>query len=86
MYIISRWTKQDTTQLQWSFQCVDSSDFFPLGVQTLYRAYSDDNVIEIVKAAIPYQTKCAQELGLQAVETTVSWQPKAHKLPANRPG
>jgi len=44
---IGRAFKEEWTQLQWTFEAVDRTLEFPLGVKTTYRAYSFDVVNEI---------------------------------------
>jgi hypothetical protein len=44
-------TGMDWTQLQWTFESVPVSDYFPCGVRTKYRKYSADEVIQIVPNA-----------------------------------
>lgn len=54
-----RYCKQEHTQLQFTFEAVAVSDDFPLGCKTTYRAYSENDVIEIVNDAT------AQHFGLK---------------------
>jgi len=44
-----RYAKEDYTQLQFTFEAIEPSPMFPLGCRTTYRAYSRDEVIEIVQ-------------------------------------
>ena len=44
-----RYAKKDVTQLQFIFEAVAESVFFPFGVKTTYRSYSSDKVTEIVE-------------------------------------
>jgi hypothetical protein len=53
---LGNYSKKEATQLQFVFQAVPQSDLFPLGVKTVYKAYSADEVVEIVK------TKKSEEL------------------------
>ena len=46
-----RYCKEEWTQLQWKFEAVAVSVYFPLGVKTMYRRYTADEVIIIRKIA-----------------------------------
>jgi hypothetical protein len=45
--------KGENTQLQFTFEAVDSCTDFPLGCKITYRAYSKDRVIEIFQEETP---------------------------------
>ena len=64
-----RYAKLQWTQLQWSFEKVDVCAAFPLGVKTLYRAYCQDVVNEIVEDA-------NFDLGYVRQTCQVEWFPK----------
>lgn len=61
-------TKTDKTQLQWSFEAVTPSAYFPQGVRVQYRAYAADEVIEVVE-------DCNQFCGVYAKATDIFWFP-----------
>jgi len=63
--------KQADTQLQFKFEFVGRSSQFPLGVKTSYRAFSCDEVIELVEVL----TDNPLDSGFQPVLTEVNWQP-----------
>jgi hypothetical protein len=42
-------TKMEKTQLQWTFEAVTPDDFFPHGVRVFHRAFSSDNVVQILE-------------------------------------
>lgn len=44
----SRYAKEETTQLCWRMESVQPSAYYPLGVKTMYRAFSTDVAFEIV--------------------------------------
>jgi hypothetical protein len=48
-YTNCRYAKGHWTQLQWIFEAVPVSHYFPLGAKTTYRSYSKFDVIEIVE-------------------------------------
>lgn len=49
-----KYAKGEGTQHQFIFEAVERSPAFPLGCQTFYRAYSSDEVYEIMKGQSPY--------------------------------
>ena len=57
---LSRFAKSKLTQLQWRFESVPISDYFPHGVKTTYRAYSCDRVVEVEKRN---KSVCTTQLG-----------------------
>ena len=59
---IANWTKLEDAQLVWKFKAVEPSRQFPLGVKTMYRAYSQDQVFEVKAAVPPYTSPVAQLL------------------------
>ena len=63
------------TQHQWSFEKVNASVHFPLGVKTMYRAYAQDSAIEIIKSIFPHENECGRLVGLKAVQVAVYWYP-----------
>jgi hypothetical protein len=63
--------KEEETQLQWTFERVPASEHFPLGVKTTYRAWVQDEVIEIVKSPDPPDTYEGRIVGLNAIKTHV---------------
>lgn len=48
-----RYAKEELTQHQFTFDAVEVSEHFPFGVKVMYRAYSRDKVIELVKGQHP---------------------------------
>ena len=46
---LSRFSKEEWAQLQFTFEAVDVCDKYPTGVKTTYRAYTQDSFIEIVE-------------------------------------
>ena len=44
-----RYAKLEWTQLEFTFEAVEVSEFFPLGVKMTYRPFCQDEVIRIVK-------------------------------------
>ncbi len=80
-----KWAKEEYTQLQWKFEAVPPSLHFPLGVRVMYRAYSSDQVIEIVEKP---QGSClsalGQSLGLEPVLVNVHWYPNEKTFPARK--
>ena len=56
-----RYAKEDVTQLQFIFEAVAASKFFPLGVKTTYRAYSSNKVVKIVED-ISYPCKFVEKV------------------------
>ena len=46
---LSNYSKGSNTQLQFIFEAVDPSEFFPHGVKTTYRAYASDIVVKIIE-------------------------------------
>jgi hypothetical protein len=73
------YAKEEETQLQWKFVQVDVSEFFPMGVKTTYRAFAQDEVVEIVKSPFPPDTFSGQIIGLKAIKTEV------HDYPRDNP-
>lgn len=53
--VFGSYAKGEYTQLQFTFEAVAVSESFPLGVKVLYRAYSADEVYEIVETNDPEQ-------------------------------
>ena len=64
------YAKLEWTQLQWRFLKVEISSSFPLGVKTTYRAYAQDQVIEIIRD----KTK---QIEFSARKCLVQWFPEA---------
>ena len=62
----------DWTQLQWSFETVEICSDFPLGVKTMYRAYSCDEVNEIVLDS-------SKHFGYSCQKVNVQWFPAANQ-------
>ena len=77
-HLFYSWTKREQTQHQWKCEAVPVSVEFPLGVKTLYRAFAQDEVIEIVDAVPPYKSDAGKYLGIEAVCTEVKYLPKAN--------
>lgn len=73
LYVYS-YAKEETTQLVWKFAAADQGrcPAFPLGVKTLYRAYSENEVIEIVPDRSPQNPA-----GMIARKCRVNWAPMA---------
>ena len=72
------YTKKFDTKLQWKFTKSDAPEF-PLGVKSIYRAFCSDNVLLIVDKKFVPEEKLAYSalnVGMQAVEALVDWQPK----------
>ena len=46
----SNYAKEEQTQLAWRMESVPRSQFYPLGVRTMYRAFSTDVAFEIEEA------------------------------------
>jgi hypothetical protein len=65
------YAKEDETQLQWIFEHCDISEHFPMGVKTTYRAFAQDEVVEIVRSPFPPDTFAGQCIGLKAIKTQV---------------
>ena len=63
---IANWAKLEDTQLVWKFEQVPICASFPLGVKTMYRAYSQDKVFEIKNAEPPFKSPIAQLLSESA--------------------
>ena len=66
--------KGEDTNLQYTFQSVDRSQRYPLGVKTTYRGFVQDQVFEIVKKHDSANPLC---LGLEP------WLTHVHTLPAD---
>ena len=72
------YTKKYDTKLQWKFSKAGAPEF-PLGVKSIYRAFCADNVLLIVDKKFIPEDKLAYSalnVGMQAVEALVDWQPK----------
>jgi len=50
---LARWAKEEWAQLQITFKKVEKSDKHPLGVETTYRPYVQDEFVEIVEDSGP---------------------------------
>jgi hypothetical protein len=57
---LSRLHKEERTQLQWRFEAIKPSAYFPCGVKTTYRAYCSDRVVELVKTP---KSQCISKMG-----------------------
>lgn len=66
------YSKEETTQLAWKFEAVARSQYFPLGVKTMYRAYAGETIYELqfdsIKCTIP-------EVPYLATKVHCEWQP-----------
>ena len=62
---------------------VDVSEYFPMGVKTTYRAFAQDEVVEIIKSPFPPDTFSGQIIGLKAIKTEVHDYPRDN--PSGRP-
>lgn len=72
--------KGEDTNLQYTFQSVDRSQRYPLGVKTTYRGFVQDQVFEIVKKHDSANPLC---LGLEPWLTHVHTFPADHQPPLN---
>lgn len=43
----ANYSKEETTQLAWKFEAVVRSQYFPLGVRAMYRAYAGGTIYEL---------------------------------------
>ena len=70
------YTKLDSTQHCCRIQAVEASIMFPLGLKTLFRKYSSDRVIELIKKD---PAKChspiGRVIGLEPLEVRSKWFP-----------
>ena len=78
MSIVPRYSKESDTQLQWKFEEVLACEDFPNGVKTSYRAFAEDEVVEIVRSPVPADTLEGMLIGLKAIKTKVEWFPTAN--------
>ena len=69
--------RMESTQHCWLFQAVESSIMFPLGVKTLYKAYSSDKVVQLCKMnPASCHTSIGQLTGLEPITTICNiWHP-----------
>lgn len=73
---LSKLHKNDQTQHQWRFESVPVSVHFPFGVKTVFRAYSSDRVVELIKKPkLQCLSIIGQYTGLEAVTTFCRWYP-----------
>ena len=83
---LSRLHKEIQTQLQWRFEAVSPSRYFPLGCKTNYRAYSSDKVVEFLQKP---EQQCMSDIGkltgLEPCTLYIKWYPSATCHP-DRPG
>jgi len=83
---LSKLHKEEVTQLQWRFSAVKNSSDFPLGCKTMYRAYSSEKVVELVKKdKLNCDSFIGTTIGLEPVTTLVNWYPAANPLDLRRP-
>ena len=77
--------KGEKTQLQWRFEAIDPSIWFPFGVKTTYRAYCSEKVVELVpKAKESCITPIGRMTGLEPTTVISSWYPAPTTI-VNRP-
>jgi hypothetical protein len=83
---LARLHKELHTQHQWKFEAVVPDQWFPLGVKTMYRAYSSDRVVEFRKLnAMQCLTAIGRATGLEPVTVYCQWYPSRSCDPL-RPG
>ena len=74
---LSNYAKEEYTQHQFKFDCVDCSADFPLGCRVMYRAYASDKIVEFVtKAPAQCLSPIGQLTGLEPHTVLVTWGPK----------
>jgi hypothetical protein len=73
------------TQLQWRFQAVLPTVYFPHGVQTTYRRFSAENCV-IIEKKIKFlcTSPVGRKTGLDATNLRSYWYPSIYTIP-NRP-
>jgi hypothetical protein len=77
---LGRLHHEESTQHQWRFEAVDSINF-PDGCKTTYKAYSSDNVVELIlKPKGQCLSAVGQYTGLEPVSVYCPWQPAASGL------
>jgi len=76
----SNYAKEEMTQLCWRFEEVPVSNYYPMGVKTMYRAFANDVVYELVP-----DLTVGSELGWKAARTHTSWGPLAKHNVHNSP-
>jgi hypothetical protein len=83
---LSRLHKEEQTQLQWRFEAVKPSAYFPCGVKTTYRAYCSDKVVELVpKPKAECHSRMGSIIGLEPRTVYCRWYPTGLDDPT-RPG
>lgn len=72
----ANFAREENTQHSWLFQHVDKSIDFPLGIKTMYRAYSSDRVVEFIEKP---KSECVTPIGklivLDPVTVNCRWYP-----------
>jgi len=76
-----QYARESHTKLSWCFEAVKVSDANPLGVRTMYRAFSADEAVEIVEkgknlAPAGNEYEIWSHLGVQALNTVSRWLPR----------